>query len=135
MYQWYIHHESFHKLSADSLCLITKKSLLWWSKTQRKLQSLTLNKSTLMTDAAATLILTSLNGFCSVYAMHLGSICYGLLPSLTCNENVPSKEPTPEKKNIWNLSMHFFILLALPLFQLLYLDLEEGNLYSNCYWY
>ena len=40
---------------------------------------------------------SSLNGFCSAYATHLGGTWYGLLSSLSCNENVPSKHPIPLK--------------------------------------
>ena len=36
---------------------------------------------------------SSLNSFYSTYVMHLGGAWYGLLSSLSCNENVPLKHP------------------------------------------
>ena len=38
---------------------------------------------------------SSLNDFCSAYAMHLRGAWYGLLSGFSCKENVPSKHPIP----------------------------------------
>ena len=39
---------------------------------------------------------SSLNCYCSMYEMHFSSVYYGLPLSLTCNVNVPSKQPINE---------------------------------------
>ena len=56
-----------------------------------------LNHSNLLSTLNDTIICcfcvysySSLNNHCSLYVTHLGSACYGLIPSLTCNMNVPS---------------------------------------------
>ena len=38
----------------------------------------------------------SLNGCCSSHATHLWGVWYSLLPTMTCNKNVTSKQPMPE---------------------------------------
>ena len=44
-----------------------------------------------------------LNGYWSAHDIHMGSTCFGLRPSITCNENVPLNHPIPEytSLNVW----------------------------------
>ena len=41
-----------------------------------------------------------MNGFCNTWAMHLDGTWYGLLSTLTGNENMPSKQQIPLKTSL-----------------------------------
>ena len=56
---------------------------------------------------------SSWNGFCSVYAMHLCSIWYGLLSGLSCNENVPLKHPMSSNTSSKSLCICYIDLALL----------------------
>ena len=67
---------------------------------------------------------SSLNGFCIVYATHLGGASHGLLSGFWCKENIPSKHPLPLKmssKSHWSC----FVISALALLSLSWLGPER----------
>ena len=49
--------------------------------------------SGIMMSSSCSCWSSSLNGFCSAYAMHLRGTWYDLLSGLSCKENMPSKHP------------------------------------------
>ena len=98
----------FHKIKALSYCSI-------WCIYKYKVTY----HSTVMSTPSGTIICclcslsnSFLKGSCSVHAACLGEAWYGLTPSFHCNEDVPLKNPMPQKTSA-NSCCTEFVCLAL----------------------
>ena len=69
---------------------------------------------------------SSINSFWSAYALCHGGTCYGLLPGLTCNENVPSKHSLSINTSIKFPFLLFYYFSACFFCHSLCLALEEN---------
>ena len=84
---WFSHTGSKHSLTLP-LALGTSTKLLYYS-------DISSIPSGAIMSCCCSLSNSSLNGFCSAYATHLGGTWYSLLSSFSCKANMPSKHRMP----------------------------------------
>ena len=78
--------------------------------------------------AVATIVLPWM--VCNAQAMHIGGTWYGLLPALTCNENLPSWQPVSVNKSLNSFYNHC-VIFAVPFCKLLFILLLTA-IESSC---